>query len=779
MSQSIKAYRVIHDGEIEEVTISRKIELLSDQVYILPVPRLRKIFIYNGKNAPVMLRSVGVRFAEKLRNSMGSTYEVAPLIEGVHDRKLEEILQDVPDTTRTPPPLPPVKPQSPLIASPSRSFTSKQSPEDIIRQALQDIAVITEKVDRETILGELLEKRLQYYEKALNLSRELADHIVRLFSEGIPLTNDDTEHHNIRDFLIQLDESERAYNQILKGIKACDRMRGYSFVFGDFGTGKSQLFHQIIDEVKKWEKTIVVPVNAGLGAHELFKACSRAVKDYFFMHSEENFAPFESAVLQLDKTDFSDYLQASGTLINLLEALTTSGYRLVLLIDEMAKIDAGRQFEIWIDALSTIHDSLRSGYYLVFFMRERDVDRLFSQDERTERFSKWLYEPFLLTRNYGERILEGVANILALYSIANDVTFSEKSTKTLETIFRGNTALEEATLRKVNVLAYTLANILAKFETQGYWRALETKVNKLNEDELEQELLNVIIALLPKVNVFFEHQDMNYRAKFMRHEYFNPESLEIGHYILEKEKDELYTEIMHFPVLVSRSIQSDTNKISYKASETPTICFILLNDREEVKSIEEVLQKKHFEKQLELISFYKDALIPCLLYPEHPQNFQEKNLARLLQTWFTIVTDLRSELNEFLKYHAEQKRIIEMQEEINELKTLIQQLKLAKAKQSGIVLEDSDLRDHGLFIVISAFELVKSRKHKSKAISTMAEDLVTTMKEQHKQLSKTQARAVIQDVINDLVKHNFLKVTDKFLIKTENWNKQNILEQLL
>ena len=120
-----------------------------------------------------------------------------------------------------------------------------------------------------------------------------------------------------------------------------------------------------------------------------------------------------------------------------------------------------------------------------------------------------------------------------------------------------------------------------------------------------------------------------------------------------------------------------------------------------------------------------------------------------------------------------------MQEEINELKTLIQQLKLAKAKQSGIVLEDSDLRDHGLFIVISAFELVKSRKHKSKAISTMAEDLVTTMKEQHKQLSKTQARAVIQDVINDLVKHNFLKVTDKFLIKTENWNKQNILEQLL
>ncbi len=778
VSQPIKAYRVIHDDEVEEISIYRRNELLSDQVYILPVPELRKIFIYNGRKAPVMLRSVGVRFAEKLRHTMGSTLEVVPLIEGLHEKELEEILHDVPSSTKAPPPIPPVKPMSPRGANVSRT-TEAKSPEEIIRQALQDIAVITEKVDRETELGELLEKRLEYYQKALNITREIADHIVRLFSEGIPLTHEDTENHTIRDFLIPLDESERAYNQILKGIKSCHRMRGYSFVFGDFGTGKSQLFHEIIDEIKNWEKLIVIPVNAGLGAPELFKTTSRAVKDYFFRHPDENFAPFETPVLHLDRTNINDYLQATGTLVKLLQSLTSHGYRIVLLIDEMAKIEPGKSFETWIDALSSIHDSLRAGYYAVFFMRERDVDRLFSQDERTERFSKWLYEPFLLTRNYGDRILEGTANILALYSIANDVIFSENSTRTIETVFKGNTNLEEATLRKVNVLAYTLANILAKFETQGHWRSLENKLTKLNDEELRHELSSVIISLLPKVDVFFEHQDMNYKARFVKHEYLDPENLEIGYYIMEKEKDEIYMDIMHFPVLLSLSIQHDTNKISYKASESPVICFTLLDHRDDVKLIDEVLLKKQFEKQLQLITFYKDALLPCLLYPTQPQNFQEKNLARLLRTWFTIVTDLRAELNEFLKHHAEQKRILEMQDEINELKALIQQMKLAKAKQSGIILEDSDLRDHGLFIVISAFELVKSRKHKSKAISTMANDLVTTMKDQHKQISKTQARGVIQEVINELRAREFLKVTDKFLIKTEKWNKEDILAQLL
>ncbi len=778
MGAAIKAYRVIHDGEIEEVTISKKSELRSDQVYILPVPRLNKIFIYNGKNSPTMLRMMGVRFAEKLRRSMGTSYDVAALTEEKDDFELQEILEEVSPSGSIPPPIPPVKPQLTRIRN-QTTLGNGSSPEDIIRRALQDIAVISEKADRESELADLLEKRLEYYQEVLKLDRDLADHVVRLFSEGIPLTNEDTENFNIRDFLITLDESERAYNQILKGIKKCDRMRGYSFIFGDFGTGKSQLFHGIIDEVKNWEKVIIIPINAGLGTQEIFKATSRAVKDYFFRNPEEDFAPFETLVLQIDKNKLSDYLEATGVLVTLLQKLAEHSYKIVILIDEMAKVDAGKQFEVWIDALSSIHDSLRAGYYLAFFMRERDVDRLFNQDERTERFSKWLYEPFLLTRNYGSRILEGVANILALYSIANDVTFSENSTKTLEIVFKGNKNLEEATIRKVNVLAYTLANILARFETQGHWRTLENKLRTLNDQQLEIELKKVIMSLLPRVDVFFEHQDMNYRAKFSRIEYVDQDSIEIGDYLLEREVEETYSEIMRFPALLSINIQRDTNMISYKSSETPTICFMLFKTRDEIAAVEENLQKKQFEKQLRLISLYKDSLLPCLLYQDDPSNFQEKNLSRILRNWFTIVTDLRSELTEFLKYHAEQKRYLEMQEEINELKNLIQQLKLARAKESGIMLEDSTLRDHGLFIVISAFELVKSRKHRSKAISSMAEDLVNTMKDQNQHISKSQARNIIQEIINNLVSKEFLKITDKFIIKTDRWNKQEILKEIL
>ncbi len=642
-------------------------------------------------------------------------------------------------------------------------------------------------------------KNWHTYYRELNVPQAITRIVAQNFEEGSPIEGDKIQPFKISHFLVPLEENENAFREITKtALQEAVNHRTYRFVVGDFGAGKSQLKFRIYHEIFNMQENILpITVDVGLGLGHLKRKLLHSIKKFFFHRQNPLLAEIEPLLERIERTRSENFSDFSNDFLEILEVLTENDIVVVLLLDEIAKIEEATQFIPWLDLITSIHDHIRQGLLTVFFIKERDIERLFLQDPRMERLSKWLYQTHQLRATYGDNLFDALANILALRTVSLGIELGELGSRFLEHIFTPMINERTATIRKINVSCSKYARTLEHFVRNRQWLAIAEKLNEYSQTQQLNFIITTIQRILEETDIFFDYQDIAYRAKFTKlREPSKDDIFHVGKYTLfQEEHPTLTLGDVSLYLFSSDTPQIDEIKRKYQTylSKEENAVFLGLT----TQSLTENTMKSFGQPgNLKTIKFVNKHLLYLLLaYNLHPTNLNEKETNRHIKSWFTHVINLRNDFLPKLESLAELHRKRTMESEIHELKSMIQEIqkqqhqkiqppskstpteKITKQKTPAPLTEEptADIKNDAIFVTISAFEIVKSRKQRDTTINSLAKDLQNNLKGKNISIDLATAEDTIQSVLSWLVEHGFLKATQKFYIKTQKWNKTQIL----
>ncbi|MFX1251517.1 MAG: hypothetical protein ACFFCZ_07900, partial [Promethearchaeota archaeon] len=88
----MKVYTVDDAGELQTASVGSYNDLQKDEVYLIVVDNLRKIFIWKGESAPVRRKFISARTASKMRMELGMTYKIDSLDPGLEGNEFLGVL---------------------------------------------------------------------------------------------------------------------------------------------------------------------------------------------------------------------------------------------------------------------------------------------------------------------------------------------------------------------------------------------------------------------------------------------------------------------------------------------------------------------------------------------------------------------------------------------------------------------------------------------------------------------------------------------------------------
>ncbi|MHA1448954.1 MAG: hypothetical protein ACTSP4_05985, partial [Candidatus Hodarchaeales archaeon] len=621
-----------------------------------------------------------------------------------------------------------------------------------------------------------------------------AEKLLNRFSEGVPLSYKDVgPDRTIEDFLISLDEADLAFTEITERISKSRSRRGYAFVLGKYGSGKSQLKNRIMSN--QLETIIAVRADLSFPFISFSKTLVEATLN--FLDSNPMIQRMEIDPI-LRKLLESDDLSEKEITMHIVETMKTTfklGMSFSFLFDEVDKIKDIDDFRPWVDFITTIHDYFTEGYFITFFTTERDRDRLWNKDTRLERLQKWLSDPYELESSYGDKLLEGAANIIALASTSNNSHLQKQSITLIEKhLDKNKRKYSNNSIRSVNITSYNLVDMLIKMENSSIWEKvgiLKTQdygtLKQLSEYNLKQ--------MLKEIEIPFTHVDEVYMAKFHSGA-VNTGSLRtditLGLYKTYEEQEMLITSI---PVKISYDPSDEEISMVLEASKAQRSIFFVMGAR--VEQAFNVLENQIQDYRVFLEEINELDFLPVLGLPDGKTG-ASKRLFRVIKNWFMLTSSIRAKTMAWLIELADQKRQEFLSAEIEELRAMMSALKKKTApvdraigraidELSGVVVSEEVpetkeriISEEAVMLVISAFEMVKQRKNRVKAVNSLTADLQKRIEESGGETVDFQeAKMQVETVIKKLIENNFLSATKKFYNKTSEWNKSSIIEAIL
>ncbi|MFW9997044.1 MAG: hypothetical protein ACFFD4_33685 [Candidatus Odinarchaeota archaeon] len=732
----------------------------------------RRIWIWKGRIAPVRLKFASATAAQQLRLDLGFVYRIDSIEQGDEPDIFIELFGEKkslqPDLSR------------------------------IEREKIETAPIQAFSIDvKRGLLDSLVDERLEHY-RTNGVPAQVAERVLERFSEGIPLSPKDSSRIKLDTFLISLESAEFAFQEIIGATTSAGNRRGYAFVLGAYGSGKSQLKNRIIDHLAG-TTTIVVRTDLGLPFNAFNKAMIESTMQFFSQNTMITRVEVDQLVERLLNDEHLSQKEITQYMMELIKTCNRLGVFYSFLLDEVDKIKDADDFRPWVDFLTTLHDNFTGGYSITFFTTTRDIDRLWRKDTRLERFEKWLSDPYELESSYGNKILVGAANIIALSILSTGSHLQDIAVRLVENHFEKNKRkYQSSSIRRINVLSWNLVDSLIKMENSNLWQKVKEIQGIPVLKQLSEHNLKV---LLKDMEIPFTHVDEVWLAQFQT-QHMNIGDLRTDIILsLNKKYEDQKMLMSTIPVRVSYNPDEEEINKLVEASRSQRIIFLVMGDQKESFDLafnlleNEVQSYQVFLEEIDELEFLPVLALPTGSSPG------EKKLFRVLKNWFSLTSSLRAKIMAWLVELAEQKRQEFLNAEIEELRALISGLK-GKPGQVAInkALDELSLstkdkkattagkaatgkrivKEEALMIVISAFEMVKLRKNKVKAINSLSVDLEKQMERVHgSQIGFNAAKENIQEIINQLIEQGFLNVQNKYYSKTDKWNKSRIVEAIL
>ncbi len=342
----------------------------------------------------------------------------------------------------------------------------------------------------------------------------------------------------------------------------------YTFVIGSYRSGKSQLKEYLIHKAMG-EKALVV-------GHD------------FGMRPDPN--SFTASLLEAisQQVDKSDDRVAVLDLLDLMSSKDLRGNSLadaLLLVrdifgvinvhlDEFEKLRGDLLYK-WLDLLTSIHDKMDKGLYMIFYMTGEDLERV-QKDKRTERFSTFMKDRVAVSGSYRGYLPEGFGRIASLISIAKGRNFAHDELVFIsEVIYMISDRLSKGSISEANTTMIDVidpaAEFFSKFSLSALEReiaAMEKRFGKGYKKDAGLAFENFVKRVLERrmatgIQVEEDHYFVEYR----------PENLKCGrkesdgHILISKQLADTFREVARVPVEVKFSqakgrVLSDWKKLA-------------------------------------------------------------------------------------------------------------------------------------------------------------------------------------------------------------------------
>ena len=603
------------------------------------------------------------------------------------------------------------------------------------------------------------------------------EYVINRLADGESIDPTKLKTAKLKELLVILKEMESAIEKVSADIKSSLTNRGYSFIIGDYGTGKTQLRELLIDECSK-ELPNLITVKSDLGLASFASFSLELVQELRkFLQSKypevNDTIKDELNILSKTKEDSEIYRH----LVQILKILTQNEIIVFLNFDEVDMLPNFEAFTPWANFLVMVNQHIEAGVHIAFYMAPRDINRLWEKDSRLNRFNRYINNAILPGKTFDDKLINAIAQIIAMYEIVNNNVISD-SNKGLIYLFYSLyfDNLKRKSVRKINTDFYQITEFFANLDSKKTWNSIVPKIDNLDDSQtqsFEQGFLEVLGELL----IEFELFDSNYKLTFDKRE----KELNI-----EKEIDENFITLIKIPAIIAyaKGKHYDPNilQFQYFGNEKPSI---LLTVGEILSSEEQALLLTEFSpekrKDLLIMTINSKLATPLLLY-SFDSTMEDYTLKRQLVFWFDEISDIK---NTFRIYCEKIIRSLYESDIENQLVELRKQFNLPVKEKSAVGQTSSKSREQlgdqrsmigeltrsevEVLLRIVAIYQNNIAKKKDNVIKEVAEDL---RKNEIKNITDNQ----INSVALRLVQKDFLKETPTQYRKTDKWVPKEILK---
>lgn len=544
---------------------------------------------------------------------------------------------------------------------------------------------------------------------------------------------------------------------------------------GDYGSGKTQLKLQIQTAAENRASGFLVITSANLQETSLKGFCENFVKKLKQLISRDHgeiYPSFQPLFEQYNKKlSLNENIRIVTQLIKI---GASNDLKFLLQFDEIDQISDTNVFQPWASLFVALSDQIDVGLLGIVYIAEREITRLWRKDLRLGRFQDYLMERMSPGNRFGEKYLEGMANVLSLYEIANNHNLDPKSIELLER-FLGlhKERMKRFSLREFNIAAYRLCRTLHIFEKNTVWQKV-TKISRGDRTQIGQKAEQSLIQLISGIQLHFDVEGERYSAELLSERVSMSGWQSDGKLEVQKEIEGEYLPHFELPIEIkytTRGNHGDTQikKVERMANTRPTIFF-------SIGVIERNLDRLHkrFENlcnntQLLVIDVDRELFNPIFVNTEGA-SYQ---LRRSLQEWFQVTSKLNQLFVPFLEALTKRKlirKIEELQAEIERVSatTPTGLTEAGTMETSGVVAGTTQLAGsyEVATVVVTLFEEVSNRKSKSSLPKHVLNALPAPINDFDQ---------VLSGVLNQMVEKEFLRETAKNYTKTNSWTRQALI----
>lgn len=603
------------------------------------------------------------------------------------------------------------------------------------------------------------------------------DYVINRLADGESIDPSRLKTAQLKELLVILKEMESAIEKVSSDIQSSLTNRSYSFIIGDYGTGKTQLRELLIDECSKQSPNLItVKSDLGLASFASFSLeLGQEIRKFTQSKYPEVYNTIKDELTVLSKT--SEDSEIYRHIVQILKILTKNEIIVYLNFDEVDMLPNFEAFTPWANFLVMVNQHIEAGVHIAFYMAPRDINRLWEKDSRLNRFNRYINNAILPGKTFDDKLIYAISQIVALFEIVNGTTISNPNKELIYLYYKLYfNSLKKKSVRKINTDFYQITEFFANLDTKEAWKSIVPTINKLDDNQtqaFDQGFLEVLGELL----IEFELFDNNYKLTFDKNE---------KELVIEKEIDENFITLVKMPLVIAyaKGKQYDPNIIQFQyfGNEKPTVLItigdILSAEEQNLLLLEFPSEKR---KDLLIITINGKLATPLLLYG-FDSTMEDYTLKRQLVFWFDEISDMK---NVFRVYSEKIVRSLYESDIENQLTELRQQFNLpVKQKSTSGQTSSKSRQELGdqpsligeltrseieILLRILAIYQNNIAKKKDNVIKEVAEDL---RKNEIKNITDTQ----INSVALRLVQKDFLKETATQFRKTENWIPKDILK---
>jgi hypothetical protein len=448
--------------------------------------------------------------------------------------------------------------------------------------------------------------------------------------------------------------------------------------------------------------------------------------------------------------------------------------RFLLQFDEIDQIPDSDVFQPWGSLFVSLSDQIDVGLLGIVYIAEREITRLWKKDLRLGRFQDYLMERMSPGSRFGEKYLEGMANVLRLYEIANNHNLDPKSIELLERFLELHKGrMKKFSLRKFNIAAYRLCRTLHIFEKNTVWLKVD-KTFRGDRTQIGQKAEQALIQLISGMQLHFDVEGGRYSAELLSERVSISGWQSDGKLEVLKEIEGAYLPHLELPIEIkytTRGNHGDTQikKVERMANTRPTIFFSIGVHERNLNRLHKKFENLCSNSQLQVVDIDRELFNPIFV------NTQKApfNLRRSLQEWFQVTSKLNQLLIPFLETLTKRKlirKIEDLQAEIERVRatTPIGSTEVGASDTIGTVAGTTQLT--GSFevatVIVTLFEEVSSRKSKS----TLPKHVLNALRAPINDFNQ-----VFSNILTQMLERGFLRETAKNYTKTDSWSRKTLI----